>query len=174
MIDHISLAVTEIDRSRAFYDRALAALGARRVMDVDDAPGFAGSAYGTDHPTFWISGSRPPRPIATPPHGQHTAFAAADRAAVDAFYREALAAGGRDDGPPGLRPGVPSRLLRGFRNRPRRPPRRGGLPPAGLAMARNWSGGTRLGGTGPPLAFRWCTRQRHWFLSAPSSVDPRL
>ncbi len=104
MIDHISLAVTDIDRSRAFYDRALAALGARRVMDVDDAPGFAGSAYGTDHPTFWISGSRPPRPIATPPHSQHTAFAAADRAAVDAFYREALAAGGRDDGPPGLRP----------------------------------------------------------------------
>lgn len=104
MIDHISLAVTDIDRSRAFYDRALAALGARRVMDVDDAPGFAGSAYGTDHPTFWISGSRPPRPIATPPHSQHTAFAAADRAAVDAFHREALAAGGRDDGPPGLRP----------------------------------------------------------------------
>ena len=104
MIDHISLAVADIDRSRAFYDRALAPLGARRVMDVDAAPDFAGSAYGTAHPTFWISGARPPRPVTPPPHSHHTAFAAAGRAAVDAFYREALAAGGRDDGPPGLRP----------------------------------------------------------------------
>jgi catechol 2,3-dioxygenase-like lactoylglutathione lyase family enzyme len=106
MIDHISIAVADIHRARAFYDRALATLGHQRVMDVEDAPDFVGSGYGArEHePAFWIGAPKPAAPVAPPPEGHHVAFAAPDRAAVDAFHKEALAAGARDNGAPGLRP----------------------------------------------------------------------
>jgi catechol 2,3-dioxygenase-like lactoylglutathione lyase family enzyme len=106
MIDHLSLAVSDLDRSRAFYDRALAALGARRLMEVEDAPDYVASGYGTTEgePAFWIGSSIGPAPDPVAPDGQHVAFAAPDRAAVDAFHKAALAAGGRDNGAPGLRP----------------------------------------------------------------------
>lgn len=74
MLDHISLAVADIARSRAFYDRVLATLGSRRVMDVDDAPDFVASGYGGTgpEPAFWIgdpkpvTGIAPPVPLASP------------------------------------------------------------------------------------------------------------
>jgi catechol 2,3-dioxygenase-like lactoylglutathione lyase family enzyme len=106
MLDHVSITVADIQRARAFYDRVLATLGHRRVMDVEDAPDFVGSGYGaSEHePAFWIGAPKPPAPVAPPPDGHHVAFAATDRAAVDAFHEEALAAGARDNGAPGLRP----------------------------------------------------------------------
>lgn len=105
MIDHISLPVSDFDKSRAFYDKALAALGAARRMDLAGAD-YAACGYGLrpDMPVFWIGAAVPPAPAGTPPHGQHVAFQAENRAAVDAFYREALAAGATDNGAPGLRP----------------------------------------------------------------------
>ena len=103
MIDHISIGVTDFERARAFYDAALPPLGYRRVMDFGQSAG-----YGDGHPGFWI-GVPEPSPdapdgysVVTP--GAHVAFAAPDRGAVEAFHRAALAAGGRDNGGPGVRP----------------------------------------------------------------------
>jgi catechol 2,3-dioxygenase-like lactoylglutathione lyase family enzyme len=107
MIDHISLPVVDLARSRAFYDRCLAALGYKVVMDLTDSPDVGacgyGSAEGPVKPVFWL-GARQGAAAPVTLQGQHIAFAASSRAAVDAFYREALAAGGQDNGPPGLRP----------------------------------------------------------------------
>jgi len=103
MIDHISIGVTDFEKARAFYDVALAPLGYRRVMDFGQAAG-----YGDGHPSFWIGVPEPspdaPDGYAQVQPGAHVAFAAPDRAAVEAFYRAALATGGRDNGGPGVRP----------------------------------------------------------------------
>ncbi|HYD31037.1 MAG TPA: VOC family protein [Azospirillaceae bacterium] len=96
MIDHISLGVSDIERAKAFYDAALAPLGFPRVMDFAHAAG-----YGAGRPQFWIS--VPHKRPAAPGSGTHIAFTASDRGAVDAFYQAALAAGGSDNGAPGLR-----------------------------------------------------------------------
>lgn len=102
MIDHLSLGVTDVARSREFYDAALAVLGYKRLYDHEDVA----SAYGTEAPRyrFWIGlpldESRPARPC----NGTHVCFQAASRAAVEAFHEAALANGGRDAGSPGLRP----------------------------------------------------------------------
>jgi catechol 2,3-dioxygenase-like lactoylglutathione lyase family enzyme len=95
MIDHVVFWVTDMARSEAFYDRALAPLGIKRITGDDHA--FAG--YGVPGKgDFWIG------PRAEVRIGTHVAFAATDRATVDAFYLAALAVGGRDNGKPGLRP----------------------------------------------------------------------
>ena len=101
MIDHLSIGVADIERSRSFYDSVFAPLGARRVRNDEPAPGRHVSGYGTDKSWFfWISNT-----VSVPlPEGQHIAFQASRRAAVDAFYKAALAAGGKDNGKPGLRP----------------------------------------------------------------------
>ncbi len=92
MIDHIILGVDDVGASRTFYEQALAALGMDVVMAI---PG--GVGFGKDgKPTFWIAAREPSGPV-------HVAFAATDHATVDAFYEAALAAGGCDNGPPGLR-----------------------------------------------------------------------
>ena len=99
MIDHISFAVSDLSAALDFYDTALAPLGAVRVMqDPPDVPPLA-VGYGTPNtPFFWLHAD-------TPAAGSlHVAFTAPDRAAVDAFHAAALAAGGRDNGAPGLRP----------------------------------------------------------------------
>ncbi|MDQ7776626.1 VOC family protein [Paracoccus aminovorans] len=102
MIDHIGIAVSDITRARAFYDAALAVLGIGVEMEVTEAmTGGHGAhlGYGRDgKPDFWIGSGKPAH------GGTHVAFAAPDRAAVDAFHRAAMAAGGRDNGAPGLRP----------------------------------------------------------------------
>ena len=95
MIAHVTIGVTDLQRSASFFDAALAPLGIVRLFG--DGERFAG--YGeTRRPYFWI-GSR--HPVLT---GTHIAFTAADRATVDAFHAAALAAGGVDNGAPGLRP----------------------------------------------------------------------
>jgi catechol 2,3-dioxygenase-like lactoylglutathione lyase family enzyme len=95
MIDHVTFGVTDLARSRAFYDRALAPLGLRRITrDDHDFAGYGvpGKGY------FWIG------PRDQMPSGAHVAFAAPDRATVHAFYDTAIAAGGLDNGKPGPRP----------------------------------------------------------------------
>jgi catechol 2,3-dioxygenase-like lactoylglutathione lyase family enzyme len=101
MIDHTGIAVTDLERSKAFYQKALALLAIDLVMEVTAAQtgGDAHAGFGANgKAVFWIgSGARPSGPV-------HFAFAAPSRAAVEAFYRAAIAAGGKDNGPPGLRP----------------------------------------------------------------------
>jgi len=93
ILDHIGLAVRDFAKSRAFYLAALAPLGIRIVKEGDGFAGFNREGKGG----LWISGGgQPAAPI-------HVAFAAKDRAEVRAFYAAALAAGGRDNGAPGLR-----------------------------------------------------------------------
>jgi catechol 2,3-dioxygenase-like lactoylglutathione lyase family enzyme len=97
MIDHTGIGVANVARSAAFYDAALGALGLRRVKQLPENDGADGVGYGVDYPVFWIDRFHL--------HGvkQHTAFAAKNRAEVDAFHAAALKAGGVDNGPPGLR-----------------------------------------------------------------------
>lgn len=97
MIDHTGIGVSDVPRSAAFYDAVLGALGYRRVMQLPADSGADAVGYGLEYPIFWIDRFHP--------HGvkQHTAFTAKTRAEVDAFYRAALASGGKDNGPPGLR-----------------------------------------------------------------------
>jgi catechol 2,3-dioxygenase-like lactoylglutathione lyase family enzyme len=93
MIDHIGINVSDYAKSKQFYLAALAPLGYKLMME-----GASGAGFNTGYiPDFWIR-SGTPMPLT------HIAFSAANRAAADAFYRAALAAGGRDNGAPGLRP----------------------------------------------------------------------
>jgi catechol 2,3-dioxygenase-like lactoylglutathione lyase family enzyme len=93
-IDHIGLDVPDYERSKAFYQQALAPLGLRMIMEpVAEVGGF-----GDDFPFFWI-GKRGRGPQT----GVHVAFTAKDREMVDAFHAAALAAGGTDNGEPGVR-----------------------------------------------------------------------
>jgi catechol 2,3-dioxygenase-like lactoylglutathione lyase family enzyme len=101
MIDHIGFAVSNIEQAKAFYLNALRPLGIVVIMEVSAAEtgGDAHAGFGKDNKAFfWIGGGVKPK------GGTHVAFTASTRAEVDAFYRAALAAGGRDNGPPGLRP----------------------------------------------------------------------
>ena len=100
MIDHIGLQVTDLDASVAFYTKALAPLGYGLIMEVtqEQTGHDAAAGFGADgKPDFWIGGEGAlNKPV-------HVAIHAKDRATVDAFYRAAIAAGGRDNGPPGIR-----------------------------------------------------------------------
>jgi catechol 2,3-dioxygenase-like lactoylglutathione lyase family enzyme len=94
MLDHVTIGVTDFERAKAFYDAALQPLGITRLYA--DGESFAG--YGAGGKAFFWIGLRDE--VTT---GVHVAFAAPDRATVEAFYKAALAAGGRDNGAPGLR-----------------------------------------------------------------------
>lgn len=97
MIDHVSLKVSDFNRSRAFYDAALKPIGASALWVAADPAPHAG--YGRPpRPTFWIAEGEPAS------GSLHVAFTAERRAEVDAFHAAAIAAGGRDNGAPGLRP----------------------------------------------------------------------
>jgi catechol 2,3-dioxygenase-like lactoylglutathione lyase family enzyme len=97
MIDHIGVSVSDYEVSKAFYLAALAPLGYGLVMEVAEGGRAAGLGE-AGKPDFWIGAGA----ATTPP--AHIAFRARDRATVRAFHAAALAAGGRDNGPPGLRP----------------------------------------------------------------------
>jgi catechol 2,3-dioxygenase-like lactoylglutathione lyase family enzyme len=100
MIDHLGISVPDFAAAKAFYLEALAPLGIGVVMNVPKEESgrpsdFAG--FGYDHkPFFWIGQG-------SAPQGMHLCFTAKTRAEVDAFYKAALAAGARDNGPPGIR-----------------------------------------------------------------------
>jgi catechol 2,3-dioxygenase-like lactoylglutathione lyase family enzyme len=100
MLDHISLGVTDLDRSRRFYDAALRPLGLVRILDFEGRGSDYGSAPSQLGCEFTITLEKDVQPL----RGMHICFRARDRAAVGEFHRAALAAGGRDDGAPGLRP----------------------------------------------------------------------
>ncbi len=97
MIDHIGFEVSDLSAATAFYDPVFFALGGRRMVESQVAV-----AYGINTPLLWFVTRNPP--VAPHPGYGHVALAAAGRAAVDAAYRAGMAHGGRDDGPPGLRP----------------------------------------------------------------------
>ena len=101
MIDHIGMPVRDLASATEFYLEALAPLGIAIVMQVSAEQTGQGAAVGfgaNGKPFFWIGeGERLGGHV-------HVAFAAPSREAVDAFYRAGLAAGGKDNGPPGLRP----------------------------------------------------------------------
>ena len=102
MLDHVSVGVTDISRSRGFYDAVLRPLGLVRIVDFGEGRGSDyGAAAGSIGVEFTITREAEVR---TPIPGAHVCFRAPDRSAVDAFYAAALASGGRDDGAPGLRP----------------------------------------------------------------------
>jgi catechol 2,3-dioxygenase-like lactoylglutathione lyase family enzyme len=101
MIDHIGFAVRDIARAKAFYQQALAPLGIAALVDIapEHSGGGAHVGFGAAGKAFfWIDSGK------APGRGLHVAFTAPDRAAVDAFYRAALLAGGADNGAPGPRP----------------------------------------------------------------------
>ncbi len=102
-IDHVSIGVSNMQRSKAFYDAALAPLGMTPVMPVEYGGKLVGVGYGTPgKPKFWIQFPINGQP-ATQGNGTHIAFGAPSREAVDAFYLAALEHGGIEDGRPGLR-----------------------------------------------------------------------
>ena len=100
MIDHLSLVVSDYEKSKAFYSQALAPTGHAKVVELAPArAGQSGSAgfCHADGSDLWISqGDARTTPI-------HIAFRVPTRAAVDAFHAAAVAAGGKDNGAPGLR-----------------------------------------------------------------------
>lgn len=100
MLDHIGFSVSDFARAKAFYEKTLAPLGLRIVMSVtkeESGGAYEGAGFGDAKPFFWIgSGDALKGRL-------HVAFAAKDRASVDAFYKAAIAAGGKDNGPPGIR-----------------------------------------------------------------------
>ncbi len=101
MIDHVGFPVSGYERSKAFYLKALAPLGYALIMEVEQETekGFPAAGFGIGRkPDFWIGGEGGLH------RALHIAIQAKDRVTVDAFYEVALAAGGRDNGAPGLRP----------------------------------------------------------------------
>jgi catechol 2,3-dioxygenase-like lactoylglutathione lyase family enzyme len=101
MLDHIGIGCSDFEASRRFYVAALAPLGIAKMMEVtpDMTGGYHGIGMGAEQKPFFWFGSDGPRGT-----GMHVAFAAVSRAQVDAFHAAAMANGGRDNGPPGLRP----------------------------------------------------------------------
>jgi catechol 2,3-dioxygenase-like lactoylglutathione lyase family enzyme len=94
MLDHVGVPVSDFERSKRYYAQALSPLGYELLME----PSASAAGFGTrGKPDFWIGQGQTGQAF-------HIAFAAEDRATVDAFYEEAMAAGGRGNGGPGLRP----------------------------------------------------------------------
>ncbi len=94
MLDHVGIPVSDFERSKRFYEQALSPLGYGLIMEP--RRGAAGLGR-SGKPDFWVFQGEPGRAV-------HVAFAAEDRASVDAFHEAAIAAGGHDNGRPGLRP----------------------------------------------------------------------
>ena len=94
MFDHVGLGVSDLRTSKSFFLAALAPLGVSVAMEGEYGVGLGKKGK----PSLWLSRAE------SKPSALHLAFTADTRAQVDAFYREAIAAGGKDNGPPGLRP----------------------------------------------------------------------
>ncbi len=97
MINHLSIGVTDIARTKAFYDAALKPLGYTCLSNGETSLG-----YGKDSVALWIGVTRKPVK-ADMASGLHVCFDAPTRKSVDAFHKAALATGGTDNGKPGLR-----------------------------------------------------------------------
>ncbi|MCB9615179.1 MAG: VOC family protein [Sandaracinus sp.] len=99
MFDHVSVGVRDLDRAVTFYDATLAPLGLVRLFRSTRAAGYGPEGFEGEAPFAVIAFGDEARPML----GLHLAFVAKDRAAVDAFFAAAVAHGGVDDGPPGIR-----------------------------------------------------------------------
>jgi catechol 2,3-dioxygenase-like lactoylglutathione lyase family enzyme len=97
MFDHIMLRTQQFDAMTAFYGKALAPLGIKKLLAFDKAAGF-----GRDKPALWVSVSSEPR------SSVHLALSSPDPSTVQAFYAAALAAGAKDNGAPGPRDFAPN------------------------------------------------------------------
>jgi catechol 2,3-dioxygenase-like lactoylglutathione lyase family enzyme len=98
MIDHVSVGVSDLERSARFYEATLTPLGLSRLVTRPATVGF-----GKSYPEFWIN-FRPEMARVEPDSGVHICLRAKSSGEVDAFHAAALKAGGRCDGAPGLRP----------------------------------------------------------------------
>jgi len=108
MIDHIGIAVTDLDKSVAFYTKALAPLGYELLRKFDIPSGGKVAGFGVaGKPDFWIATGEVKQHL-------HVAFRASGRAKVREFYAAAMAAGGKDNGPPGVRPHYHEHYYGGF------------------------------------------------------------
>ena len=108
MIDHIGVAVSDLERSVAFYTKALAPLGYALIAKFETPAGFGVAGFGVGgKPDFWLAQSEAKQTI-------HIAFRAVGRAKVREFYEAAIAAGGKDNGPPGVRPHYHEHYYGGF------------------------------------------------------------
>jgi catechol 2,3-dioxygenase-like lactoylglutathione lyase family enzyme len=98
-LDHTSLSVSDYAAAKAFYTAALSPLGISVQMEMSkEVAGFGAAGFGTaGKPFFWLAGGGKTTPA------MHLAFGANSRAEVDAFYKAAIAAGGKDNGAPGIR-----------------------------------------------------------------------
>lgn len=98
MLHHISLGTSDLNRARAFYDPVMHELGMRRTLDVNEAIGYGAgiTVFSLNLPANGAAASSG--------NGVHVAFEVEKRAAVDAFFKAAIAHGGVSDGAPGLRP----------------------------------------------------------------------
>ena len=133
MIDHTGVAATNYAKSKQFYTQALAPLGYQLMMELpkEVTSGIGVAGFGVPpKPDFWLhehaTANNPP---------VHIAFRADSRALVDAFYKAAMAAGGRDNGAPGAATALPRELLRRVRARSRRQQHRSGLSHAVTSRA---------------------------------------
>jgi catechol 2,3-dioxygenase-like lactoylglutathione lyase family enzyme len=94
MLDHVTANVGDLEQAKHFYSQALAPLGYSLAMEFEGGAGFG---TGEGMADFWLGSS-------SERGASHVAVVAPERAAVDAFYEAAMAAGGKDNGPPGVRP----------------------------------------------------------------------
>jgi len=98
MIDHVSIAVSDLSRSTRFYEAVLGVIG-YAALDVRGST----VGFGKTYSEFWLNARPEMPPLPTHP-GAHVCLRVRSTGLVDAFYAAALANGGRSDGPPGLRP----------------------------------------------------------------------
>lgn len=115
MIDHITIKVSDLENSAAWYEKALAPLGYKRFIpippsDFDGAVGFGKEHCDDDSGHLWMFDEGNLKNITE----VHIAFAAKDEEQVKAFYKAALAAGGKDNGQPGFRPEYGNRYYGAF------------------------------------------------------------
>ncbi|MEQ1611499.1 MAG: VOC family protein [Hyphomicrobiaceae bacterium] len=97
MLNHVSIGVRDVAKSKVFYNAALQPLGYKCLSEGEDSLG-----YGAKAVALWIGTSKSPV-AADEKSGLHFCFDAPTRKSVDAFHAAALKNGGRDNGPPGLR-----------------------------------------------------------------------
>ncbi len=101
MIDHTGVQISNPEKSRTFYEKALAPIGYKLMMEIPKEYTDGKAVYGfgvPPKPDFWLSEGSPQKPHV------HVAFRAENRKQVDEFYKAALAHGGKDNGAPGPRP----------------------------------------------------------------------
>ncbi len=98
MIDHVSIAVSHLQRATRFYEQVLAPLGLAKLVERAGTAGF-----GKRYPEFWVN-LRPGHVGEPAGSGAHVCLRARDVDAVDGFFAVATEHGGEPDGPPGMRP----------------------------------------------------------------------